>query len=58
MKNRKRMIFDLPEHIQMAIRLRAIKDQCTTTEVVRTAIETIFPEDVEQAEKALEERAT
>lgn len=55
---RSRMIFDLPAEVQMAIKLRAVKNDTTTGGVVAEAIRRAFPEDVKQAEAVLAERAT
>lgn len=52
----KRMIFDLPDDVQMAIRLRAVKDRMTTGEVVSHAIERTFGEDIQEARALLAER--
>lgn len=54
---RNRMIFDLPAKTQMAIRLRAVKNQSSTTEVITTAMEKAFPDDVREAEKELVEHS-
>ena len=48
------MIFDFPPDIQMAIRLRAIKNQCTTGEVIVAAMEKHFYTDVAEARAALQ----
>ena len=47
---RSRMILDLPPDVQMAIRLRAVKDGCTTGEVVERAVRQTYPVDVREAE--------
>lgn len=46
---RTRMIVDLPLDIQMAIRLRAVKNGVKTGDIVAEAIRTAFPEDVREA---------
>ncbi len=53
---RKRMIFDLPDYVRMAIKLRSIKNNLTTGEVVAAAIEQSFPRDVESAHIELEKQ--
>lgn len=53
-RNRKRMIFDLPAETQMAIRLRAVKNQGTTTGVIVRAMEIAFPQDVEEARQSVD----
>ncbi len=53
---RSRMIFDLPEYIIKAIRLRAVKNGYTTGDVVQVAIEIAFPEDVEEARREIESK--
>lgn len=58
MRERFRMIFDLPANIQMAIRLRAVKGQCTTAEVINIAMEKAFPGDMAEAERELKEQAS
>jgi uncharacterized Fe-S cluster-containing radical SAM superfamily enzyme len=50
---RSRMIFDLPFDIQMAIKLRAVKDNCTTGEVVAKAVEKVIPIELEEAKEVL-----
>ncbi len=47
------MIFDLPPVVQMAIRLRAIKQQRTTAEVVEELIRRHHPEEIAEAETVL-----
>lgn len=54
-RNRTRMIFDLPPAVQMAIRLRATKSRMTTAEVVRGAIEKVYPQDLQEANSVLAE---
>jgi hypothetical protein len=48
---RKRMIFDLPREIQMAIRLQAIKSGRTTGQVVEEAVRQAFPEEWREAQQ-------
>lgn len=57
-RERKRMIFDLPAYMQMAIRLRAIKNQEATSDTLCKAMEAAFPKDVEEAKAALEGKMT
>ena len=56
MTERTRMIVDVPPEIQMAIKLRAVKNNITTGEVVREAIERAFPKDIEEARIAIREQ--
>lgn len=51
--DRKRMIFDLPPEVRMAIKLVAVKHKTTTGAVVAEAIHRAYPEDVEQARKEI-----
>lgn len=44
-----RMIFDIPNEVQMAIRLAAVKAGKTTGEIVAEAIRYAFPGDVKEA---------
>lgn len=53
--SRTRMILEISPHIQMAIRLRAIKDDCTTGDVVTKAMEHYFKPDVDEALKYVKE---
>ncbi len=58
MKNkpmRIRMIVDLPLEIQMAIKLRSVKNGVTTGAVVMEAVEKMFPADVIEAKAALKD---
>ena len=48
------MILDLPKDVQMAIRLRAVKDGCTTGEVVERAVRQTYLNDVREAEEVLD----
>ncbi len=48
-----RMIFDLPPEIQMAIKLRAIKNDVTTGAIVAEAIIATFGSDFEEAKQVL-----
>lgn len=50
-----RMIVDLPIDVQMAIKLRAVKSNSTTGEVVCEAIQRTFSKDVEEARIVLAE---
>lgn len=50
---RSRMIFDLPPDVQLAIKLRALKDGMTTGEAVAQAIKTAYRDELAEAEKAL-----
>jgi hypothetical protein len=54
-RDRYRMIFDLPASVQMAIRLRAVKDNCTTGDVLERAIRHTFPQDIFEAAKHIGE---
>lgn len=47
-----RMILDLPQDVQMAIRLRAVKDDKKTGEVVAAAMRLAFPDDIQDVYKA------
>ena len=51
-----RMLYELPEEIHMAIRLRAIKDGIKNGEVFRRAMEIAFPDDVAEAKKELKKK--
>ncbi len=53
MKDRARMILELPDDIQMAVRLRAVKNQTTNGEVIERAIEEVFPKDLAEARKVI-----
>ena len=44
-----RMIVNIPPEIQMAIRLRAIKNDWSTGQVVEAAIMEAYSDDVEEA---------
>ena len=55
MSERSRMIFDLPADVQMAIKLRAVKNGWTTGRVVEEAIRQVFPAEVREAEKSVRE---
>jgi hypothetical protein len=50
-----RMIFDLTPEIQKAIKLRAVKSDMTTGEVVSAAIKAAFGKDLEEARQVLGE---
>ena len=52
------MILEVPAEVQMAIRLRAVKDGVTTGQVVKAAIEQSFPEDVQEARTVLAQSPT
>jgi len=47
------MIFDLPKYVQMAIRLRAIKSDIRTGEVISEAVRLTFPDEVKEATRLL-----
>jgi hypothetical protein len=51
--DRARMIFDLPSDVQMAIRLRAVKNAMTTGDVVSEAIQQAFGDDLTEARTVL-----
>jgi hypothetical protein len=53
---RNRMIVDLPSEVQMAIRLRAVKSNTTTGNVVCEAVQRAFASDVAEAKAALAEQ--
>jgi hypothetical protein len=53
---RNRMILDLPPEVQKAVKLRAVKNGCTTGEVIADAVKRVFPADVTEAEEVLKER--
>lgn len=53
---RTRMILDLPMDVQMAIRLRAVKDSITTGDVVRQAIVAKYAKDYEEAQSELAQK--
>ena len=57
MIERKRMIFDVLPEVQIAIKLRAIKNRCTTGEIISKAVELAFPDDIKEAREALKTRA-
>lgn len=52
-KNRTRMIVDVPRDVQMAIKLRAVKNDWTTGDVVVAAIYHTYPVDVREAREEL-----
>jgi hypothetical protein len=52
---RSRMILELPTHVQMAIKLRAVKKGMTTGAVVCEAIQKVFESDIQEAKNALAE---
>jgi hypothetical protein len=56
--DRTRMIFELPTEVQMAIRLRAVKSDVTTGEVVCEAVKNTFRQDLEDARTALTQNET
>jgi hypothetical protein len=47
------MIFDLPPETQLAIRLRALKNNATTAEIVCEAVGQTFAHDVNEARTIL-----
>lgn len=47
------MIFELPPAVQLAIKLRAIKDGKTTGQVVEAAIRIVHPDDWKEAEECV-----
>ena len=53
---RNRMILEIPSEVQMAIRLRAVKSNMTTGDVVREAVQHRFGKDIEEARAALAEK--
>lgn len=53
MPKRKRMIFDLPDDVQMAIRLLAVKHGITTADVVMRMVGTTMAAELSEARKAL-----
>lgn len=55
MTERTRMIVDIPREVQMAIRLRAVKDGITTGAVVEDAIFRVFRQDIDEAKVAIAE---
>ena len=58
-KNRiksERMIFSLPPHIQMAIKLKSVKGSISTGEVIVELIEKYYPDLVKEARQAISER--
>jgi hypothetical protein len=55
-KREPRMMMELPREIQMAIKIRAAKDETTTGAVVVEAMRQVFAQEVEEAKAALAER--
>lgn len=53
-RKRRRMIFDLPPCLQMAIRLAAMKQSVTTGEIVAQAMHNSYPNDVVEALRIIE----
>ncbi len=51
---RNRMIVDLPTDVQMAIRVRAVKNGETNGDTVCRAVQATFPEEYREACEALE----
>jgi len=51
--DRSRMIFELPSDVQMAIRLRAVKEGVTTGDIVCQAITTAYKHDLDEAKTVL-----
>ncbi len=51
-----RMIFDLPADVQMAIRLRAVKEDLTTGRIVADAIRATFAKEVCEARTIIDEQ--
>ncbi len=54
---RTRMIVDLPKYVHIAIKLAAIKNDCTTGEVVEQAVRLCFLSDVAEAERIIKEHS-
>lgn len=52
---RNRMIVDIPLEVQMAIKIRALKNNVTTGEIVSEAVKKMFPKDLHEAKAALAE---
>jgi hypothetical protein len=53
---RHRMIFDLPPDLQLAVRLRALKNSTTTTNVICEALQNSFRADVDEARAVIAEQ--
>lgn len=53
---RNRMIVDLPSEVQMAIRLRAVKNNATTGDVVAEAVQNTFASDMAEAKAVLADK--
>lgn len=49
MRQRNRMVFELPEEMQVAIRLKAAKTGRTNADVICMAMEQAFRQEVEEA---------
>lgn len=55
--DRSRLIVELPTHVQMAIRLRAVKTNTTTGQVVAHLAESSLLEDITEAKAVIAQRA-
>ena len=53
---RKRMIFDLPSDVQLALRLAAVKRMLTTAGVLQQLVSTALPDELKQARTILAPR--
>ncbi len=50
---RNRMMLDVLKEIQLAIRLRATKENTTTGVIVCRAVESLFPNEIKEAREIL-----
>ena len=55
-RKRSRMVFEIPEDIRVAIRLKAAKILGTNNDVLCAAIREVFPEEVKEAVAVLKEQ--
>ena len=55
-QERNRMIVDLPPDVQLAIRIKAVKSNTTTGDVVCEAVQQTFSKYIEEAREALAEQ--
>jgi hypothetical protein len=54
---RGRMIVDVPNDVQMAIRLAAVKTGATTGDIVTQAVKQAFRDDLREAKRVLAKQA-
>lgn len=55
--DRPRMIADIPTHVQMAIRLRAVKESVSTGDIIAKAVEHLYAQEIAEATAVLSEKS-